>query len=142
MFSRSCEYAIRSVLYVAAHSDADSKEKIGIKRIAKGLDVPVHFLSKIMQTLTRHRLLSSVKGPNGGFYMDKSQRGKTLLQVVKIMDGDDVFKKCGIGLKKCSDKQPCPVHYEYAKYRDGMKSMLSKHSIQQMAEGLESNQFI
>lgn len=143
MFSRTCEYAMRAVLYVAAQSDADSQDKIGIKTIAKELEVPAHFLSKILQTLTRHKLLSSIKGPNGGFYLDKRQRKKTLLQVVKIIDGEDVFKKCGLGLKYCSDNQPCPVHFEFVEYRNGIKATISKHTIQEMAERTdESKHFI
>ena len=143
MFSRTCEYAIRAILYIAAHSDAEVQEKIGIRTIASGLEVPTHFLSKILQTLTRHKLLSSIKGPNGGFYLNKTQRKKTPLKIVETIDGDDVFKKCGLGLKYCSDKKPCPVHFEYAKYRDGIKSMMAERTIQEMAEGLgERKHFI
>ncbi len=143
MFSRTCEYAIRAILYIAANSDPEKQERLGIKTIAKDLEVPTHFLSKILQTLTRHGLLSSIKGPNGGFYLNKTQRKKPPIKIVETIDGNAIFKKCGLGLKYCSDKKPCPVHFEFAKYRDGIKSMLSTQNIQEMAEGLgDRKQFI
>ncbi len=134
MFSKTCKYAIRAVLYIASHSE--NERKVGIKEIAENLEVPSHFLSKILQTLTRHKLLSSIKGPNGGFYLNNAQRRKTVLKVVETVDGDDIFKKCGLGLKYCSDRKPCPVHDQYAQYREGIKNMLSDRTIDQMAEEL------
>ena len=143
MFSKTCEYGIRAVLYIAAHTDAERPEAIGIRTIAESLEVPVHFLSKILQTLAKHKLLSSVKGPKGGFYLSKAQRNKTPLKIVETIDGDELFKKCGLGLKYCSDSKPCPVHFEYVRYREGIKSMLYRKTIQEMAGDLgERKSFI
>lgn len=137
--SRSCELGIRSVLYIALNSD--QTHKIGIKEISEQLEAPNHFLGKILQQLSRHKIVSSVKGPNGGFFMTKEQRKSNLLKVVELLDGKDVFKKCGLGLKYCSDKRPCPIHYEYAKHRDGIREMLANQTIQQMAENMGERAF-
>lgn len=65
MFSKACTYAIRAALYLAVH--AGPQARLGVKEIAEALDVPKHFLAKILQQLVRNNLVSSVKGPSGGF---------------------------------------------------------------------------
>ena len=67
MFSKTCEYAIRAVLFIAQKS-ADGT-KIGIREIAKGIDSPEHFIAKILQDLSRKGMVQSQKGPAGGFYL-------------------------------------------------------------------------
>jgi Rrf2 family iron-sulfur cluster assembly transcriptional regulator len=71
MFSKSCEYAIRAAIYIAAESSEDSK--VGIKDICDHIEAPKHFTAKILQVLTKNKIVSSQKGVNGGFYIDKKQ---------------------------------------------------------------------
>lgn len=136
--SRSSELGIRAVLYIALNSD--ETHKAGIKEISDQLEAPTHFLGKILQQLSRHEILSSTKGPNGGFYMIKSQRKKTLLQVVEVLDGKHVFKKCGLGLKYCSDQRPCPIHHDFAKHRDGIRDMLAARTIEDMTVNIREEE--
>ena len=65
MLSNSCRYGIRAVVYLA--SRYSEKNNIGIKEISGVLNLPAPFLAKILQQLARHKILNSVKGPNGGF---------------------------------------------------------------------------
>ncbi len=132
MFSKSCEYALQAILYIALY--AHEGKNIGLKEIAENQEIPTHFLSKILQLLVRHKLINSTKGPKGGFYLLKSSDKITLLEIVKIIDGDDIFNRCGIGLKKCSDKTPCPIHNEFKIIKDSIKHGLSKKSIAKLCE--------
>lgn len=111
MFSKTCEYALRSILFVAQKSEDGNK--VGIKEISKGIGAPVHFMAKILQDLSRKGLVQSIKGPNGGFFLDESDRNVTLADVVNAIDGDKLFTGCGLGLKNCSEKNPCPLHDEF-----------------------------
>ncbi len=72
MLSNACKYDIRSMLYLVLHTD--ETKKIGVKKIAEDLDTPQPFLAKLLQQLTRSRLVSSTKGPNGGFFYPKKIR--------------------------------------------------------------------
>jgi len=137
LLSRTCEYSIQAVLYIAAHSDQETGNKIGIRTIAGALDAPVHYLGKILQTLTRHQLLSSIKGPNGGFYLDKKQRSQTPLAIVNTIDGGHVFNQCALGFRECSDSHPCPIHFAYVQYREGLRTHLAEHTIQDLAANPE-----
>ena len=78
-----------SVLYLAIHSDATAK--IGVKTIAQELETPQPFLAKLLQQLTRDTLVSSTKGPNGGFYLDDNNKQNTVWDVIKSIDGTKKF---------------------------------------------------
>ncbi len=66
MFSKSCEYGIRAVLYLAANSSSD--KRIGIITISKKLEIPSPFLGKILQKLAREGVLHSADRSTGGFF--------------------------------------------------------------------------
>ena len=135
MFSKTCEYALRAMLFVGQKSK-DGK-KAGIREIARGIDSPEYFIAKILQELTRKNLIQSMKGPAGGFYLDKQGRECTLADIVKAIDGDKIFLGCGLGLKECSEKKPCPIHNEFKKIRKGMHDMLQASTLNELNEKLE-----
>ena len=70
MFSKTCEYAIRALIFIAHKSKGGLKT--GIKEISAGIDSPAHFIAKILQDLSRRGLVQSMKGPTGGFYLDET----------------------------------------------------------------------
>jgi Rrf2 family protein len=135
MLSKTSEYALRSVIYIAMQSDAD--HKIGIKEIARELELPLHFTGKILQDLVRKGVIASVKGPNGGFYLDHDPADMTIMDVVRVVDGMEAFKRCGLGLKNCSDLHPCPLHNDFKFYRDGVAKMFGKKTIRDLVVEIE-----
>ena len=139
MFSKTCEYAIRAVLFIAQKS-ADGA-KVGILEIAKGIDSPEHFIAKILQDLSRKGLIQSQKGPAGGFYLDKASLNATLADVVRIVDGDKIFSGCGLGLKHCSETKPCPLHHEFKKIREQILHLLQTARLGEFNRQLEKNLF-
>lgn len=135
MFSKACEYGIRAMLYIAQKSK--SGERVSIKGISEGIDSPEPFMAKILQDLGRKGLVLSVKGPNGGFYMDAKQEKISLADIVIAIDGDQLFKGCGLGLKACNEKKPCPIHYEFKAIRTSLRSMLESTNVVEFTENLE-----
>ena len=140
MFSRSCEYALQSILYIALHSKKGNA--IGLKEISESQKVPLHFLAKILQQLVKQRILNSVKGRNGGFTLRISPEKLQLLKIVETIDGLDIFERCGIGLKKCSDKTPCPIHIEYKIVKERIKNMLTEKTLAELCQDVEKGQSI
>jgi len=122
MFSKTCEYAIRAMIFVAQQSKSDVR--VGVKEIAKGIGSPEHFIAKILQDLSRKGLVLSLKGPTGGFYLDNKTLKCTLADIVKAIDGDKLFSGCGLGLEYCSDAKPCPLHHEFKKIREDIYKTL------------------
>ena len=135
MFSKSCEYAIRAAIYIAAES---SKErKAGITDICDHIEAPKHFTAKILQILTRNKIVSSQKGVNGGFYLTKDQNNKPLSDIVSATDGNVLFTGCGLGLKECSEEEPCPLHEKFGSIRANIKKMMEESTIESMAKKLK-----
>jgi Rrf2 family protein len=127
IFSKTCEYAMRSVFFIA-HRTSTGK-RVGIKEISEGIGSPEPFLAKIMQDLSRKGIVQSVKGPNGGFYMDAVAMKRPLSDVVKAVDGDGIFTGCGLGLEFCSETNPCPLHNEFKSIRNNLQRMLEDTAI-------------
>src|SRR4051812_7274604 len=122
MFSKSCEYAVRAAIYISAESSKDNK--VGISEICEHIEAPRHFTAKILQILTRNKIVSSQKGVNGGFYVDKMQGEKRIIEIVEAIDGNTLFTGCGLGLKECSETEPCPLHDRFKSIRAGIRKML------------------
>ncbi len=127
IFSKTCEYAIRAVFFIA-YKSVDG-HRTGIKEIAEGIDSPEHFLAKILQDLSRKKLISSTKGPNGGFYLEAESLNRPLSEIVEALDGDNLFSGCALGLKQCSETNPCPLHNEFKEIRHRITDLLSNTTI-------------
>jgi Rrf2 family protein len=123
------------MLFIAQKSK--DGERVGIKEIAKGIDSPEHFVAKILQDLSRKNLVQSVKGPNGGFYHDKTSLKYSMADIVRIVDGDKIFEGCGLGLRQCSETHPCPIHHEFKKIRRDIKRVLENAKLGTFSEELE-----
>jgi DNA-binding IscR family transcriptional regulator len=83
--------------------------------------------------------VQSQKGPNGGFYLDRSSLNYSLADIVRTIDGDKIFSGCGLGLKQCSESKPCPLHYEFKKIREDLFKMLQSAKVGEFNKSLEKN---
>jgi len=137
MFSKTCEYSIRAMIFIAERSEDGGR--IGIREIAKGIDSPEHFIAKILQRLVRKGVVRSVKGPNGGFYLDEKGRECSLAKIVRVVDGDQLFSGCGLGLRQCSEMHPCPIHEAFKRIRQDITRLLEDSRIGEFTERLEEN---
>ena len=135
MFSKACQYGIRATIYVA--SRAGTGIRMSLHDIAKHTGSPEAFTAKILRQLVKSKIISSVKGPSGGFEITPGKVGKiSLRQVVSAIDGDTLFTGCGMGLKTCSERKPCPLHHQYKEIRERLEIMLDKNSLSELSSGL------
>jgi Rrf2 family protein len=111
MLSKSCEYALKSILYITKHSQ--NLERVGAKSISDDLAIPYHFAAKLLQILAKADIITSQKGPNGGFYLTTENLKHSLADVVRAIDGNGIFVNCILGLKTCSETRPCPLHHDF-----------------------------
>jgi Rrf2 family iron-sulfur cluster assembly transcriptional regulator len=130
MFSKTCEYAIRAVVYI---SSAPHGDKLSIDSICEQIQAPKHFTAKILQLLSHEGIVSSQKGIHGGFYIGKEQSELPLIKIVTAIDGTKVFDGCGLGLAHCSEVNPCPMHGKFKSIRTDMKNMLQTTSVGELA---------
>ena len=81
----------------------------------------------------KQKILVSTKGPNGGFGLGKKPEDISLYDIVKIVDGEDFFKNCLIGLKPCAthaaEGKPCPVHSKFGPIRKDLLQFYEETNI-------------
>ena len=109
MISNSSKYALIAVLYLAVNSSKE--QKVLAKDLSSNTGVPQAYLSKLMQELTRHHLISSVRGPNGGFYLTDENRNVHLIDIINVIDGENRLNTCILSLNRCDVEHPCPLHH-------------------------------
>lgn len=139
MFSKACEYGLRA-LTVIAEAGRENK-KIGIKEICKASNTPESFTAKILQNLVKRQILSSQKGPSGGFYISKNLADISLYEIVDAIDGKNIFNKCGLGLTNCNASKPCPLHFQFEKVRDELNDMCKNNTLKDLVDGFHNEVF-
>ena len=132
MLTNSSKYAIRAVLYLAVYTNEN--KKMGSKEVADTIKVPAPFLAKILQKLVKDDLISSVKGPRGGFYLTKENLEKSMLDIVASSEGIDLFKECFLGLERCGDDNPCAIHHMVAPFKKTMIEGMGDKNIAEFAK--------
>ena len=140
ILSRSATYGLRAVLYLSIHSQKG--ERFGVKTIAKDLSLPESYLGKVLQNLVRKRIISSTKGPRGGFYIEEECLNRPVIKIVEAIDGLDRFSSCGLGLHECSDENPCSIHKEYGALRDGLFKLLSEKTVKDFKEDIKEGKAV
>ena len=137
MLTNASKYAIRAVLYLT--ENMDSKNLMSGKEIASGLDIPEAFIAKLLQKLVKSNIISSHKGPKGGFTMKEENLNKNITDVIFAIEKKDVFEGCFMGLPICGDEKPCPVHHLVSPFKDSLSEKFDKLTIKDFSEEIKDN---
>lgn len=130
VFSKTFGYAVRGVLYVAM--SAENQKKVQLDEMAEVLKVPRHFLGKVMKRMVKEGVLSSMKGPYGGFFLNENTMETPLYKIIEITGESEAFSVCTLKLSKCSSINPCPLHKRMEDVRKECRSILSETTIGDM----------
>ncbi|NNF01267.1 MAG: Rrf2 family transcriptional regulator [Bacteroidia bacterium] len=139
MISKSSKYGIRAAMYLGIHSSEENK--ISPQELSDALQLPKHSLGKILQEMVRRGIISSVKGPNGGFYLTDKNKMQKLGAIVECFDGEFSLSSCVLGFPECGPENPCYMHEHVVKVRKGMKTMFNKTTINQAVKEAWKNDF-
>lgn len=135
LLSKSCIYGIRAAILIAVKDDDDY---VSIKDIASELNLSSHFLTKVLQLLTKKGILLSHQGPKGGVKFVKRTKNIKLIEIVGAIDGLGIFEECALGLRGCGALKPCPLHEQWSYYRQELKILFEKEDLAKLAENVKS----
>ncbi len=129
LYSKTCEHAIRALAYVAGRPTGTL---CLVADIAESEDMPRAFTSKILRDLVRAGMLTSARGPGGGYALARDPVDIRLIDIKRIIDGSDHLDRCAVGLEMCSDYAPCPLHDEWEQIRVQLRTHLSEMNLSTM----------
>ncbi|OIQ93654.1 HTH-type transcriptional regulator IscR [mine drainage metagenome] len=137
MFSKTTEYALRATIYIA--QKGSEERKISITEISEAIDSPLSFTAKILQELKKgNKIIHSVSGPNGGFFMTETAKRLPVRTVLEAMGEYEILDKCILGLDKCSETKPCPMHSKYKVIKKQLIELFETKTIQQLANAIKN----
>ena len=135
MLSNSSKYALKGVLYLAVN--ASKEQKILAKDIAEPINVPPSYIAKLLQELARHGVVSSVKGPRGGFYLDPQNMETQLIKIVDVIDGEQRLRSCLLSINECDHDNPCPLHHVVGETKAGFIRNLEDTTVSQLVADIQ-----
>ncbi len=101
--------------------------------LAQTLDLPLPFLSKILQRLSRAGIVRGFRGRVRGYGLAHAANQISVRSVVTALEGEDLFDRCIFWSRECSEKHSCPLHEEWATIRPQLSSRLAKLTLAQLA---------
>lgn len=114
-----------------------------VKDISAPINVPQAYIAKLLQELSRENLISSTRGPKGGFYMSEENRNQPVFNILRIIDGEERLSNCMLSLDKCNEEKPCPLHEILSASRMKILARLKKTTIKDLAEDVKNgNSFL
>lgn len=130
ILSKSANYAVRAALWL---SESGGDVPVPVDEIARGLDVPRNYLSKILHGLARTDLLESTRGPGGGFRLAVAADQVALSDIVRVFDEVPDDTTCLLGRSSCSDVDPCRAHDRWARVRAELIDFLDNTRLSDLA---------
>jgi len=126
LLSRSGEYALRALIYIAEHG-ADAP--VRTSAIAEALDMPRNYLSKLLHQLVGGGVLVSERGPRGGFRLAAAPQTLTLADALSPIEMDRIERRCLLGRSECDDANACPVHERWQELANDINTFLLRTTL-------------
>ena len=138
--SYKCDYAIKALLFLAVKSEEGSENYYQLSEISKTQDIPVKFLEQIMLILKNAGYVSSHRGKNGGFAINRMPSNIKLGEIIRLIDGPISPIACvsRSGYKYCDfeDKlnYSCVLKPIWAEVRDAISNIVDKLTFSDLVE--------
>ncbi len=128
--TRATDYAIRVTIQLATTPTAT---RIHGPALARAIDGPESFVSKVLQQLVQAGLVTSQRGTRGGFQLARPAANISLLEVVEAVEGPTQLNVCVPMGQNCDRKEWCAAHPVFVEAQAALVNVLSKASIAQLA---------
>jgi Rrf2 family protein len=130
VFSRTAEYAIRAVLVLARNV---GKPPLNAEEIASMLGAPRNYLGKTLNTLVRHGLLSSIRGPHGGFALAVAPDVLSVADIIELFAEQKLTPSmCVLANRPCNPEKPCEAHERWVEVTVRAREPLARTKISEL----------
>jgi len=122
--SEAASIGIHSMVLIAK-----SEERLNVSRISEIMNFSKHHVAKIMQRMSKAGMVSSVRGPSGGFVLAKSPADITLLDIYEAIEGKIVETECPLGYEHCPFNK-CLLDNMADNINKAFKNYLGTHTLE------------
>lgn len=129
--TKAGEYAVRCALFLSFQGMGVVSSK---KDIARTMDIPDQFLSKIAQQLARAGIIEIVQGSKGGYRLLVLPEKLTMLDVVESVIGEIYLNDCVMRPESCERVSLCAIHRVWEKARDQLRETLRQTDFKSVLE--------
>ena len=102
LITRNTDYALRAICYIA-----QQKKMVTATELVKILGVPRPFMRKILQRLSKEKILESYKGQAGGFKLKRPSGKIFIIQIMRIFQGQVGLNGCFLKKEICPNRGKC-----------------------------------
>jgi Rrf2 family protein len=129
IFSTPVQYAIRAMTFLG---EQEVGKLSSIREISRAVGIPMPYLAKIINRLSRRRLVTARRGPAGGIMLGRAASEITLQEIVEALGGNLAAKRCILGISECGDDIPCPLHESWKSVRETLTSKLREETVRDL----------
>lgn len=130
LYRRSTQLALQTTLLLAREPEGAVRR---VCDLATELGVTSAYLTKVLQSLSRTGLVQSLRGPGGGVQLTQLPEDISLWDVLSAVEPVDSMERCFLGLGRCSDSRPCPLHEAWAPLRNCILRTLQTRTLGEFA---------
>ena len=117
LIRKKSDYALRCLTILA---EAPGKAVVSVRSLAEQEDIPEDLLHKVMQALTRGKLVRATRGRIGGFRLAKPANKITVLDVLKALQGPFAVSRCFLSNYRCVRQDTCWLRNKLQSIQDDL----------------------
>lgn len=136
MIRQTAEYALRAVVYLAENPG----KCLPAQQIAQATQVPPGYLAKILQSLSRAKLVHAQRGLNGGYRLLRPPADISLFEVVSTVSVFERIESCPLSLKS-HEHELCALHRKLDDALALVEESFRSTSLQDLLSGDSTNTF-
>jgi Rrf2 family protein len=129
LLSRTAEYALRAVLYLAVQR---GDGVTGAADMAAALAVPERYLARVLNVLARRGVLTSSRGARGGFRLALHPSQLVLADIVAPFDAVGEAPQCLLRNQRCGTGEPCIAHYRWEEVAANVRAFFRNTTVEDL----------
>ena len=134
MLSHTSDYALRAVLVLAGNVGRPFRAD----EIADATGAPRNYMSKTLNSLVKAGVLTSARGPQGGFSLAIPAEKLTLARVIDCFVEPRPHTRCLLGNRPCDSNNPCAAHHLWAAINEKRRTPLATTTVADLVTGLNN----
>ncbi len=126
MLSSTSDYALRAILALA---QTDTGRPMRADEIARVTGAPANYLAKTLNALGKAGIVTSARGPRGGFTLAHPADELTLARIVDCFDEARPATQCLLGTRACDARHPCRAHERWTAVQQSRRAALADTTV-------------